>query len=197
MYTIFLSGFMASGKTTAAKTFARMTGAEHIDLDEYIEKKLGATVSEIFAERGEEVFRKTEADCLRELCGRNAIVSLGGGTMTDGKNYGAVRLSGGFVVFINTPYNLCERRIRREQGVRPIADALNDTELEKLYNSRLALYKKNCDAEVTGENPSLLIMADIMEAVAGLIDRLTDKESEEVLAEFPEGNPDTDTEEET
>jgi shikimate kinase len=185
MYTIFLSGFMACGKTTAAQTFARMTGAEHIDLDEYIEKKLGASVSEIFEERGEEFFRKTEAECLRELCGRNAIVSCGGGTMTDGKNYGAVKLSGGFVVFIDTPFNLCLMRILREPGKRPIADTLSNDELRELYSTRYPLYKKNCDAEVTGVNPSLIIMTEIMEAVAGLIDALTDKESEDVLADLP------------
>ncbi|MDR0987291.1 MAG: shikimate kinase [Ruminococcus sp.] len=193
MYTIFLSGFMACGKTTVAKTFARMTGAEHIDLDEYIEKKLGGSVSQIFEEHGEEFFRKTEAECLREICGRNAIVSLGGGTMTDGKNYGAVKLSGGLVVFINTPYEYCEKRIVREPGVRPLADSLNISELRELYETRLPLYKKNCDAEVSGDNPSLLIMADIMEAVAGLIDALTDVESEEVLSEFAE-EPSTEAE---
>jgi shikimate kinase len=185
MYTIFLSGFMACGKTTVAQTFARMTGAEHIDLDDYIEKKLGASVSEIFDERGEEYFRKTEAECLRELCGKNAIVSCGGGTMTDGKNYGAVKLSGGFVIYINTPFELCLKRILREPGKRPIADASTPEELLELYNTRYPLYMKNCDAAVSGNNPSLVIMADIMEAVAGLIDVLTDKESDEVMAELP------------
>jgi shikimate kinase len=176
---------MACGKTTVAQTFARMTGSECIDLDEYIEKKLGASVSEIFEERGEEFFRKTEAECLRELCGRNAIVSCGGGTMTDGKNYGAVKLSGGFVVFIDTPFNLCAARIVREPGKRPLADAKTPEELLEFYNTRYPLYKKNCDAEVSGANPSLLIMADIMEKVAELIDVKTDRESEEVLAEMP------------
>jgi shikimate kinase len=182
---------MACGKTTVAQTFARMTGAEHIDLDEYIEKKLGASVSEIFEERGEDYFRKTESECLRELCGKNAIVSCGGGTMTDGKNYGAVKLSGGFVVYINTPFELCLKRIIREPGKRPIADALNREELFELYNTRYLLYKKNCDAEVSGNNASLLIMADIREAVAGLSDVLTDKESEEVMAELPAETEDT------
>ncbi|MDR0974924.1 MAG: shikimate kinase [Ruminococcus sp.] len=176
---------MASGKTTVAKTFARMTGSEYIDLDEYIEKKIGASVSEIFSERGEEFFRKTEAECLRELCGKSAIVACGGGTMTNGLNFGAVKLSGGFVVFIDTNFNLCLNRILREPGVRPLADSRTPDELFELFSMRYPLYVKNSDAIVSGNNPSLIIMADVMEAVAGLIDVKTDKDSEEVIAEYP------------
>jgi shikimate kinase len=176
MYTVFLSGFMACGKTTVGQTFARRTGAEFVDLDEYIEKKLGAPVADIFRDYGEAYFRKTEAECLRELCGRNAIVACGGGTMTDGKNYGAVKLSDGFVVLIDTPFELCASRIRKTPGIRPLADERNDEELLELFNTRHPLYRKNCDCIVSGLNPSLLIFTDIVTAVAELIEARTDED---------------------
>jgi shikimate kinase len=178
MYTVFLSVFMACGKTTAGQTFARRTGADFIDLDEYIEKKLGASVADIFRDYGESYFRKTEAECLRELCGRNAIVACGGGTMTDGKNYGAVKLSDGFVVFIDTPFELCISRIRKTPGVRPLADERDDEGLVDLFNERRPLYQKNCDCIVSGLNPSLLIFTDIVTAVAELIEQRTDSDLE-------------------
>jgi shikimate kinase len=175
MYTIFISGFMACGKTTVGKKLASQIEADFIDLDDYIEKKHGATVPEIFEEHGEEYFRQAEAAALRELCSKNAIVACGGGTMADGKNYGAVRLSGGFVIYIDTPFELCIKRIRRDgEDLRPVAKGKNDEELLKLYNERKPLYLKNCDAAVSGLNPSIIVMTDVMERVADLIDNKTD-----------------------
>jgi shikimate kinase len=180
MYTVFLSGFMGCGKTTAAQTFSRRTEVPFIDLDAYIERKLGATVADIFRDYGEEYFRKTEAECIKELCGKNVIVACGGGTMTDGKNYGTVKVMGGFVIFIDTPFVFCRDRIRKAEKsgecIRPLAKERTDEELEKLYNERQPLYEKNCDAIVTGVNPSLLIAADIMEDMVFLIEERTDKD---------------------
>jgi shikimate kinase len=194
MYTVFLSGFMACGKTTVGQTYARRTGAEFIDLDEYIEKKQRATVAEIFRDYGEEYFRKIEAECLRELCGKNAVVACGGGTMTDGKNYGAVRLSDGFVVFIDTPFPFCRDRIRKTPGVRPVADERDDEQLEELYNTRRPLYLKNSDCTVSGVNPSLLVFTDIVTEVAALIEKRTDADIALVESEM---NGTAETEEET
>jgi shikimate kinase len=186
MYTVFLSGFMASGKTTVGQTYARRTGADFIDLDEYIEKKLGAKIPDIFRDFGEEFFRKKEAECLRELCGRNAVVACGGGTMVDGKNYGAVRLSDGFVVFIDTPFALCFDRIRKAPGTRPVADSKSDTELLELFNTRYPLYQKNSDCTVSGMNPSLLIFTDIVTEVTKLIEERTDADIAAVNGETEE-----------
>ena len=52
--TIFLIGYMASGKTTLGRALARATGRDFIDLDFYITQRFRKSVSEIFAEKGEE-----------------------------------------------------------------------------------------------------------------------------------------------
>jgi shikimate kinase len=184
MYSIFLSGFMACGKTTVGKKLANAIEADFYDLDEYIEKKLGTTIPEIFAEHGEEYFRSAEAFSLKELCGKNAIVACGGGTMVDGKNYGTVKLSGGLVVYIDTPFELCLKRIRRDgEDLRPVAKGKTDDELLELYNTRKPLYLKNCDAAVSGLNPSLFIMTDVVERIADLIDIKTDEDVTAVTTE--------------
>jgi shikimate kinase len=168
---------MACGKTTVGKKLANAIEADFYDLDEYIEKKHGATIPEIFRDRGEDYFRSAEAFCLKELCSKNAIVACGGGTMADGKNYGAVKLSGGFVVYIDTPFELCLKRIRRDgEDLRPVAKGKADDELLDLYNTRKPLYLKNSDAAVSGLNPSLFIMTDVVERIADLIDIKTDED---------------------
>lgn len=56
MDPIFVTGYMASGKTTFGKALARRTGLDHIDLDFYIEQRFHASVKELFATRGEAEF---------------------------------------------------------------------------------------------------------------------------------------------
>jgi hypothetical protein len=50
----------------------------------------------------------------------------------------------------------------------------------------MPLYIKNCDAIVDGANPSLLIMADIMQSVTELIDKATDADVENVNEKLEE-----------
>ena len=58
MRRIILIGYMGSGKTTVGKALSKETGMMFYDLDWYIESRMHKTVSQIFAEKGEEGFRK-------------------------------------------------------------------------------------------------------------------------------------------
>jgi shikimate kinase len=114
--------------------------------------------------------------------------------MADGKNYGAVKLSGGFVIYIDTPYELCLKRIRRDgEDIRPMADGKTDEEISELYNSRKPLYLKNCDAAVSGLNPSILVMTDVMERVADLIDIKTDDDITSLASDDDSNTDDLDS----
>lgn len=81
MRRIILIGYMGSGKTTIGKALSKETGMMFYDLDWYIESRMHKTVSQIFAERGEEAFRKLEHSMLHEVAEfENVIISCGGGT---------------------------------------------------------------------------------------------------------------------
>jgi len=81
MTRIILIGYMGAGKTTVGKALSKELGIIFYDLDWYIESRMRKSVSQIFAERGEEGFRKIEYNMLHEVAEfENVIISCGGGT---------------------------------------------------------------------------------------------------------------------
>ena len=81
MRRIILIGYMGSGKTTVGKALSKETGMMFYDLDWCIESRMHKTVAQIFAERGEEGFRKIEYNMLHEVAEfEDVIISCGGGT---------------------------------------------------------------------------------------------------------------------
>ena len=81
MTRIILIGYMGAGKTTIGRALAKELGIPFYDLDWYIESRMRKKVPQIFAERGEEGFRKIEHNMLHEVAEfENVIVSCGGGT---------------------------------------------------------------------------------------------------------------------
>ena len=79
---IILLGYMGSGKTTIGYQLAKKLYLDFTDLDEYIEKKEGKTISDIFTEKGEIYFRKIEHIYVKQFISKNNsyVLSLGGVT---------------------------------------------------------------------------------------------------------------------
>ena len=72
---------MGAGKTTIGKALSKELDMMFYDLDWYIETRMHRTVAQIFAEKGEEGFRKIEHNMLHEVAEfENVIISCGGGT---------------------------------------------------------------------------------------------------------------------
>src|SRR5450756_2312379 len=88
--TVFLVGFMASGKSSVGQELARRLDWDFVDLDARIESRERQTIYEIFRDRGEPGFRLAETSALRDLLTeslqRNRVVALGGGTFVQPKN---------------------------------------------------------------------------------------------------------------
>ena len=102
---------MGSGKSTVARLAAERLGWTWTDVDEEVERASGATVTELFAGRGEEDFRRREADALRAVLGRPGpmVVSVGGGAVLEASNRRALRESGTVVWLRATPETLVTR----------------------------------------------------------------------------------------
>ncbi len=160
--TLFLCGFMGCGKSTAGKLAAKKLGCAYYDTDELIEKNEGMTIPDIFAQKGEPYFRKIEAETVKSLCGKNAVVSCGGGAMLndDTAHYASQH---GKVLFLDVPFEVCYERIKDDPH-RPIAASSTKDELLERFNARHGIYLKNSSESIdcTGtpvENAALIACA--------------------------------------
>ncbi len=85
---LVLIGMPGCGKSTVGRHAALRLGREFVDLDAEIVKKAGKPIPEIFAEGGEDTFRKIEHEVICEVCWRSSLViATGGGCVTRPENY--------------------------------------------------------------------------------------------------------------
>ena len=135
---IYLVGFMASGKSTLARTLASRLGWRFEDIDELIERRERLTIADIFARHGEEYFRGVEREILKLLQPiRHVVVATGGGTFADAENRAIINLDG-LSVWLDVPLVELIPRIPLD-GRRPLA--ANRADLEQLYAARLESYR--------------------------------------------------------
>lgn len=142
---VILVGFMGAGKTTVGKLLAETIGVPFIDSDEWIADKEQATVSVVFAIKGEAYFRQLEKAFLDQLAHEQpAIVAVGGGLPCFGDNMLKLKELG-LVVYINTSLQTLTQRLKNDRQNRPILAAVKDDELfryaEDLISERKVFYK--------------------------------------------------------
>lgn len=89
---IALVGFMATGKSAVGRNLARKLHRRFVDLDALIEKTEGRKVRDIFAEKGENYFRRLEKQALEQtLSQQGQIIATGGGIILDEDNLTLLR----------------------------------------------------------------------------------------------------------
>jgi shikimate kinase len=133
--SIFLIGMMGTGKTTVGKVLAQHLGYRFLDTDVFIEKVAGQTISEIFAQEGENYFRELETQILAELSAyTRSVIATGGGIVMRPKNWSY--LHHGLVVWLDAPVELLQKRLA-EDNTRPLRD-----KLPSLLEKRQPLYEQ-------------------------------------------------------
>jgi shikimate kinase len=153
---IFLIGFMGSGKTHWGKQLAAQLHLPFFDLDEKIIADEGKTITEIFAESGEEYFRMKERQVLEEIVDEHAsmVLSCGGGTPCFFNNIKFMKKKG-TVVWLNTNVEVLVQRLLREKQQRPLLKHIADADLKTYIIRKLnerRMYYEQADAIVDNEN---------------------------------------------
>lgn len=136
---IVLIGMPGAGKTTVGGILAGELSRPLYDIDDMIVKMTGKSIPEIFAESGEEEFRRIEAEAVSEVSKvTGAVIACGGGVVTREENYYPLA-ENGHIVFINRDISLLST------VGRPVSQAVP---AERLYRMRLPLYRSWCDDEI-------------------------------------------------
>ena len=169
MKPIFLCGFMGCGKSTVGKRLACALKVSFIDMDDYIEKKEGRSISEIFETDGEEYFRNLETETLKRFRYKNAVIATGGGALLREEN-GLAAKKFGIPIFIDTKFSVCYRRIKGDKN-RPLAYNSKREELKKLFDKRKKLYKKNSVITVSGGASVYSVVKDIIKEINKFINK--------------------------
>jgi len=169
MRTIFLCGFMGSGKSEAGKIAAQRLNLPFIDLDQYIEQMSENSIAEIFTQSGEEAFRQMETIAVAMICGlcdkgKTHIVALGGGTVVSELNAGLINRYG-VSVFIDVDFDICYSRIKRDLN-RPLVQGKSYEYLEKLYSKRKEIYLNAAQYTIDGNTDINTLAKEIVQIYA-------------------------------
>ena len=137
MTRIILIGYMGAGKTTIGKALSKELGIIFYDLDWYIESRMRKTVSEIFAERGEEGFRQIEYNMLHEVAEfEDVIISCGGGTPCFFDNMDYLNQQGQ-VVYLKADPEVLYKHLMMAKVERPLIKGKSHDELLAFIREQL------------------------------------------------------------
>ena len=158
---IALIGMPSSGKTTIGRALAKELGKTFIDLDEEIVKANGKSIPDIFAEEGEDGFRKKETEQVERFSKEgHQLLSCGGGVIKRPENLRALRQNG-VILFLDRPLESLV-----VGGGRPLSSS-TDT-LRAMEAERRPLYLAAADAVV----PNQTTVADAVNAAMEALDEI-------------------------
>jgi shikimate kinase/shikimate 5-dehydrogenase len=162
---IALIGMSGAGKTTVGKLLAEKMNYEFVDIDNQIEKIENKSISQIFADEGEEFFRQLETNMLNELINNDKLViSTGGGIIINEKNREFLK-NNFFNIFLNVSIDEALERLQQNEN-RPLLLGNIKDKWQKLYDERLLLYYQTADYIVNADKNNVdLIYEDIKEII--------------------------------
>jgi shikimate dehydrogenase len=157
---LVLIGMPTSGKSTLARMLAKRTGKQVVEMDEEIVKKLGTSIKECFASKGEEYFRTIETETAYDLQKKTGvIISCGGGVIKKEATMRALSANG-LVIWIQRDLSYLYAT-----DSRPLTG--DETYMKHLYEERKGLYQKYSDAVVTNNGRLEDTVEQIMKVSGG------------------------------
>jgi shikimate kinase len=138
MQTIFLIGFMGSGKTTLGKQLAEALQCDFLDSDREIERRQHSTISQLFAEKGEMYFRQLEREFILGLSAKELQVVAVGGGLPCYSDLIKVLKEKGRTIYLKTNEGTLYKRLAEALEERPLIEGMGEVELRVFIERKLA-----------------------------------------------------------
>ena len=136
-HRIILIGYMGAGKTTVGKALAAELGLRFYDLDWYIESRRRKTVAQLFAELGEEGFRRIERNMLHEVAEfEGVLISCGGGTPCFYDNMQYINQQG-LTLYLKASPEVLYKHLKMGKSVRPLLLNKTPEEVQRFISEHL------------------------------------------------------------
>ena len=133
LQNVVLIGMPGCGKSTVGAVLAQKLGKTFVDADAEIERRTGKAIPDIFAQEGEEAFRRYEADVIADLTRQNRqVIACGGGVVKTPQNLHALRQNGP-VLWVQRPIE------KLATSGRPLSKG--GEALRRMEHERLPLYR--------------------------------------------------------
>ena len=133
-----LLGFMGAGKST----IARGLDPDYINMDALIEERLGMSIADFFAEKGEEAFRQVESEVLADLLKTDHVVSTGGGVIISQRNRDLLKQNADNI-YLKADFETLYQRISADKdNRRPLFLNNSKEELREIFQERQARYEE-------------------------------------------------------
>ncbi len=139
---IALVGFMGTGKSSVGRLVSELLQFGFAETDDLIEKRTGKSISHLFVEEGEKIFREHESRVVEELQNlKRVVISTGGGVGADEKNLSSLKKHALVVCLWASPQIIWNRV--RTQTHRPLLQTANPQEkIRELLNAREPVYRQ-------------------------------------------------------
>jgi shikimate kinase len=165
--SLVLVGLMGCGKSSVGKRLASKLQLPFVDADDEIEKVAAKSISEIFADHGEDDFRRGERRVIARLLDAGPqVLATGGGAFMASETRQHVK-DKGISIWLKAELPILMRRVHR-RDTRPLLKTADpEATMRALIDARYPVYSEADLIVESRDVPHEIMVSDVLTALAG------------------------------